>query len=126
MLTTRNNLSGSLLNDFDRFVNHALRPTVQTDRRVRSEENEDGWTVRLELPGFHRDQLEVEVKEEILSVKATPADDDKYLTEFQRSFRIPEGIDEAGLSAKHENGVLTLTLPKAPVTEPEVRRIEIS
>jgi HSP20 family protein len=43
---------------------------------------------------------------------------------FHRRFTLPEGVDVAKVSAKHEDGVLRVTLPKSDVAKP--REIEVT
>lgn len=45
---------------------------------------------------------------------------------FLRRFRLPEKVQIEKLSAKVENGVLSVTVPKIPERTPQVRTIEIS
>ena len=42
---------------------------------------------------------------------------------FERSFSLPEGVDEGAISAGFKDGVLTVTLPKTPEEKP--RQIEV-
>ena len=44
-------------------------------------------------------------------------------TSFERSFSLPDGLDESAISAAFENGILTVTLPKLPEEKP--RHIEV-
>lgn len=122
----RNQTNGvQILNELDRFFTGALRPTQPVAKRHRSKEDENAWYLRFELPGFTKEQIEVNLKEGVLSVEAKAAEDDEYLITYQKQFTLPDGVESSQLQADFTNGILLLTLPKAAPVEPEVRQIEI-
>jgi HSP20 family protein len=95
----------------------------------------DGLVVNVELPGMHKEDVDVSVQDGVLTVsgerkaETTVNDEDWVRTErtfgsFERSFTLPEGTDPDGISASFDSGVLTLTVP-AP-TERQPRKIEVS
>ena len=51
---------------------------------------------------------------------------ERQLGSFNRSFRLPDNVNEVKVAAKFKNGVLKITLPKAKEVLPEGRRIKIS
>lgn len=78
--------------------------------------------VEAELPGFQRDEIEVSVDNGILCISAERKQEEskrkKHLherrfTRVQRRFSLPANVDDAKATAKFENGVLRLELPKA-------------
>jgi HSP20 family protein len=95
-------------------------------------ENHDGYVLQVELPGVNKAGLEVtvengeltivghrhsfETKAELVYRESRPAD-------FRRIFELDPSIDTARISGAMEQGVLTLTMPKAEAARP--RRIEI-
>ena len=96
-------------------------------------ETEDALTVVMEMPGVAREALEIELKDDVLRVKAR-IDPSKYegmepvYTEYNvghwaRSFALSDRVDRERIGAQLEDGVLTLTLPKAAEARP--RRIEV-
>ena len=132
----RNDNLFDLFDNFERsfFGNsNATLPDFRTDIK----DNGDSFVLESELPGFHKEDIHLDVKDGILTISAehkTSNDekDDKgnYIRRerrygsFQRSFDI-SGIDENGITAAYNNGVLELTLPKAKPVLPESRRIAI-
>lgn len=44
---------------------------------------------------------------------------------FDRSFTLPEGINESGIEAEFSNGILKVTLPKTPVEQPKKIEVKI-
>jgi len=96
-------------------------------------ETEDALTVVMEMPGVDRGAVEVEIKDDVLRVEAR-IDPSKYegmepvYTEYSvghwtRSFALSDRVDREHIGAQLEDGVLTLTLPKAAAARP--RRIEV-
>ena len=118
--------------DFFRHSNTDL-PAFRTDIR----DSGDAYVLEAELPGFQKEDISLDLKDGILTITAAHDEskedkDDKgsYIRRerrygsFQRSFDVT-GIEESGITAAYENGVLALTLPKAKPVEPESRRIAI-
>ena len=87
-------------------------------------ETDDEYVVVADLPGFDREDIDVELAGETLTVSAAADrndedDDRRYLRRerprgpVSRSVRLPEAVDPEATDAAHEAGVLTVTLPKA-------------
>ena len=89
----------------------------------------------LEVPGLTRDDLEIRVEGNVVTI----AGEKRYQTNgekeggfrhlerrfgrFERSFSIPRTVDADAVKARHDNGVLTVVLPKAERSKP--RRVQI-
>jgi len=97
-------------------------------------ETDEALTVVLEMPGVDKNDLDVELENNVLRVDGK-IDFSKYegmepvYTEYNvghytRSFTLSNKINQAGISAQLDEGVLTLTLPK--VKEAQPRRISIT
>lgn len=104
-------------------------PAVESFRRG------DSLLLRVELPGVDPKEIEMSVEDGRLILKGEKKqerheeDKDHYLHEvaygrFQRSFRLPRGVKAEQLKARHENGVLTVTIP-ARSLEDASRRVPI-
>lgn len=97
-------------------------------------EDDKTYFIEADLPGFTKDQISVKVDKDILTISASNEKEEEKQTKkyhkkervsksCTRSISIPENVDVSNISAKFENGVLTLTLPKK---EPEkTNQIEI-
>jgi HSP20 family molecular chaperone IbpA len=79
---------------------------------------EAGFDVEIPVAGFKTDQIELVVKENILTV--TGKSDRRA---FTRSLKLPDEIDTQNIDASVDDGLLTLALKRHPNAEP--RRIEI-
>ena len=130
-----NNLS-DLFDDFQRsfFPTDARQlPAFRTDIK----DEGDHYLMEAELPGFNKEDIDLDVKDGVLTVSArhdeTVENKDeagKYLCRerrcgsFSRSFDV-SGIREEGIGASYETGVLRLTLPKLGEVQPQSRKIAI-
>ena len=88
-------------------------------------EDDKAYTVTAELPGIEENDIDVAVSGGMLTIKGEKKQEKEeknknyYLSErsygsFQRSFSLPDGIDQAKIAANFAKGVLTVTLPKSP------------
>lgn len=91
---------------FERFLNEAFFAPAAAGVKV--EQDEQAWTVTLDVPGVSREQLSIDVDKAVVRVK-TVADAPR---QYQAAYELPAEIDAEGTSARLENGVLTLSLAK--------------
>lgn len=96
-------------------------------------ETDEALAVVLEMPGVEKKDIDVSLENDVLSVDGR-IDFSKYrdmepvyaeynVGHYARSFSLSDRIDREKISANIEDGVLTLTLPKAKAAQP--RRISI-
>ena len=99
-------------------------------------ENEKEIVVDAELPGMNENDVQVVVREGVLSLKGekkSERDEKKdtyHLVErsygsFDRSFRLPEGVNEEQIKADFNNGVLHVVVPKRPEAAKAKKKISI-
>jgi HSP20 family protein len=97
-------------------------------------ERDEEFVVTVDLPGFERDGVEIEVTDHTLRIAAQreaehEVGDEQYLRHerrhesVERSIRLPDEVDKERVDARMRNGVLTVTLPK--IEGEQARRIEI-
>lgn len=87
--------------------------------------------VRAELPGVDRANIDVEVVDDTLTLKATrktPATEDQpeETFSFSRSVSLPAEVQSDQIKAVYENGILTVTLPKREATQPKKINVAVS
>jgi len=96
-------------------------------------ESKDGYVLEAEMPGVSKDGLEVTVENGELTIlgrrtAAQPKGREVYResrqVDFRRSFELDPSIDTAKITAKIDQGVLTLHLPKAEAVKP--RKIAVN
>lgn len=100
-------------------------------------ENKDEFRVELSVPGFNKDEFNIEVEKNVLIISAkqeTKKEDkeERLIREefrsssFSRSFVLPDSADMEQISAQYNDGVLKLSIPKLnKAIEDKVKRIEI-
>jgi HSP20 family molecular chaperone IbpA len=77
-----------------------------------------GFEVEIPVAGFKTDQIELVVKENILTLTGK-----SERRAFTRSLKLPDDVDAQNIEASVDNGLLTLVLKRHPDAQP--RRIEI-
>ena len=127
MINLTNQVSHRLIWNLDEFVNQALRsfgpvPASRASGAYRYEDD-SAYRLRLEIPGFSKEQVSLDLTDHELTVKAENPDTE---ASYERTLRLPDTIEEGKISAKLEHGILELTFPKAKVEEPATRSIDIS
>ncbi|HLT99855.1 MAG TPA: Hsp20/alpha crystallin family protein [Burkholderiaceae bacterium] len=114
---------------FVRPVDFDLDPTARApEMRVDVKENADDYTVVAELPGVAKEDINVNIDGQLVSISAERKQEketrdgerllrtERYYGKISRSFQLGQEIDESRASAKFTDGVLQLMLPKkAPV-----------
>ena len=99
-------------------------------------EGDGEYTLTAELPGMAETDVDLSVANGMITVKGEKTEEKKdekenyHLTErrygaFQRSFRLPENVDEAKIKAAFDKGVLTVTMPKSKDGKHQERKIKI-
>jgi HSP20 family protein len=81
-------------------------------------EDDENYHARLELPGVKRDQLRLNAEEGLVHLTCGEENSESAGEGFERVFRCPEGVDLSAIEACLEDGILELTLPKAPEKKP--------
>lgn len=117
---------------FGPWFNGGAAVPFRTDIR----EKDDAFILEAELPGFKKEEIDVSLEGETLTIKAEHADEqeekkeDSYIRRersygsYVRRFDVT-GVDTDALRAKFEDGVLQLTLPKSVPVKPEPRKLSI-
>lgn len=88
-------------------------------------EYETGYEVDIDLPGFKKDELNLDLTDGYLTISASKGLDkdeedkkgkyirkERYAGSMSRSFYVGDGITEDDIKAKYENGILKLSIPK--------------
>jgi HSP20 family protein len=100
-------------------------PLLSPDKiKIDVKNNEKSFTVHAEMPGLNKDDIHVTIDGNLVTIQAEvkqyDADTDegkvvhseRYYGSAQRSFTLPAAVSETKATAKYENGILTLSLPK--------------
>jgi HSP20 family protein len=102
-------------------------------------EDEDGFEIQLVAPGLNKSDFIIEVDKDILHLSSergeslSPEEEAKYTrkefsyTPFIRRFKISEIIKKDEITAKYENGILYVNVPKLDEAKPKpIRKIKVS
>jgi HSP20 family protein len=116
------------LPSFGRFFELPDYFTGAASLRLAADIHEDNehYYARFEVPGVKKEDVKVELNNNILTVSAdrkekTTESESSYT--LSRSVSVPEGVNGETISAKLEDGVLTVTLPKAEHRKPRTIQI---
>ncbi|MBL6654802.1 MAG: Hsp20/alpha crystallin family protein [Flavobacteriaceae bacterium] len=117
-----NNVFPSLINEFfnDDFGMNFLNRSHSVPS-VNSFENNDSFEIDLAVPGMKKEDFTIELNDKVLIISSetsnTIENDKMRLNEFnfssfQRSFRVPDSVDQDNIKANYKNGILKIKLPK--------------
>ena len=138
------NPTRSLMTDFDRIFASMFSqdlprfPSGQSwTRAVDVNETETEFFLSADMPGLDKKDVSVDIHDGVITIKGERDIDNEKSTDgyrirerqlgsFNRSFRLPDNVNEDKVAAKFKNGVLTVTLPKTKEILHEGRQIKIS
>ena len=97
-------------------------------------EDENAFLIKVELPEINREDVKVNLNENVLSIAGERRVENEEKREnyhrversygqFHRSFTLPQNVDAGAINAQFKDGVLRLTLPKKEEAKP--RQIEV-
>jgi HSP20 family molecular chaperone IbpA len=103
------------------------------------QEHENGYEVDIDLPGFKKEDISLELEDGTLTVKASKGLEEnkedkkgrlirqeRYTGSMQRSFYVGDNVTPDEISARYEDGVLRLSVPKKEEKKlPEKKTIAI-
>jgi len=127
---------------FDEFLNSDVTPSTCTTTApaVNVKEDEKAYTMEVAAPGIKKEYCRVSLNEDgnlsiAIENKMEHKEEDKkqhYLrrefsyTNYQQNYSLPEDVVKDNISARVENGILTVTLPKQEKEAKVSKSIEIS
>ena len=138
------NPTSSLMTDFDRIFDSMFSPGLPRLSAGQSwmlavdvNETEKEFFLSADMPGLDKNDVSVDIHDGVITIKGERAIDNEKSTDgyrirerqlgsFNRSFRLPDNVNEDKVAAKFKNGVLMVTLPKTKEILPEGRQIKIS
>lgn len=124
------------LNEFPATVSKTFREDVLHFPPVNIIEKENAYSVELSVPGFEKADFNVKLDDKVLTISTEKKEDNNETTDkmirkefsyksFKRSFTLDEKIDADNISAKYENGILKLELPKRENQKAAAKEISI-
>ena len=113
----------------DRFLNNVFDvyalPTFSSDFTYTKDEyyvtaDDKQWLIEMPMPGISKDNLKVHIEDNMLTIQAVSTIKSKAVRNIKKSWYIDENIDVNSISAKLENGLLLVTLPKVKPSKKSV------
>lgn len=124
------NLFDDFFDDFH-YPRKAARPSKAPEISIMKtdiKENEGGYDLAVELPGYKKEDMKLELKDGYLTINAEIKHDDnekddkgnyirceRYYGKSSRSFYVGEAVTEEDIKAKYEDGILKINVPKKEV-----------
>jgi len=98
------------------------------------EENEDSYVVTASVPGFAPEDVEIEVKDDVLIIRAERGGEDedehegwrlreRFMGAIERKLHLGKDVNAEDIEAELEHGVLTLVLPKVEEAQPVLIKV---
>ena len=128
----------------DRYNRSSRKTLTKSDDRsfevgdwmpvVDIEETEEAFTVKAELPGVEKEDVNINIDKGILTIKGekkTETEDKKRhriecsYGSFVRSFTLPQSIKIDEVEAEYNNGILNLSIPKSEEAKPKEIEVKI-
>jgi HSP20 family protein len=118
-------------NDFDYYV-----PSLFESKGLSNvSENENEYLIEVSAPGFKKDDIKIEIQNDILRVYSNvenKKEEEKdgyfrrefYKSSFERNFSVPKDVNIEQISASMEDGILNVIIPK--IKEEKKQNIEIT
>ena len=135
------NLFDDMFNDFAMFDTFAGRDPLYGKRaknlmKTDVRETDNSYELDIDLPGFKKDELELNLQDGYLTVSAAKVLDkdekdnegryirrERYSGQCSRSFYVGEAVTENDIHAKFEDGILRLSIPKMEEKKLPERRV---
>ena len=145
MRLTRWSPKRSPLSDFSRTMNSIFNTLSEEeeetsvynfDPAIDIRENGDKFELSAELPGVDKKDVNISVNDDVLTISGEKKKEvkkeaaqcyrsERFFGKFERSFRLPDGVDQDEIEASYENGILHLDIPKTEESKPKEKQIEI-
>lgn len=122
-------------NLFESILNNSFMAGFNTSMRSDIKETNQEYILEVEIPGFSKENINVECQDGLLTISAINTQDtddntanyvrqERQFGKISRSYRI-DGINEDQILAEYRDGILRLTLPKSNETNEKRKRIAI-
>src|SRR3989337_75350 len=100
-------------------------------------ETNDSFVVSADLPGLNKDEIQIDLKDNTLTLKGEKKFEEKVSKDnyirveraygsFVRSFTLPQNVDPEKIKAEYKEGVLEITIPKKEEAKPKQIKVELS
>lgn len=131
-----NGMVNEFFNEFPASVSKSLREDVLHYPPVNIRETPEAYVVYLSAPGMQKSDFKIKLENKVLTISSekkedAPVENEKMvrnefgIKSFKRSFTIDEKIETENISARYENGIMILQLPKREVVKAVSKEIDV-
>ena len=123
-------ISSILNRHFDDMYPDYSQDTDCYSMPVEIHDNKDDYEIRAELPGVKKEDLDIDLDKNYLTIKAKKVKDGYKKSEFKygefaRSVYLPQEVDADKVEAKLEHGVLNIKAPKLEKEKDSIKKISV-
>ncbi|MEW6536641.1 MAG: Hsp20/alpha crystallin family protein [Candidatus Auribacterota bacterium] len=134
------NIRNRMNNLFDLSLSNFFEDTPLAEGRFAPDvdiiEKDDRIEIRADLPGIEPKDVSIDLRNNVLTLSGTRKEEkeskdahvyrsERYYGSFQRSFTLPDGINQDKVAAHYKNGVLNITVPKLEKAQPKQITIKV-
>ena len=131
-------------NDFDRVFQNFFQPVRWVEEAAGDfappmdvKERDDAYVIKTEMPGIKKEDISITLENGVLTISGESKSEteekdggrvlrqERRYGKYVRSLRLGSQIDEKGVRANYQDGVLELTLPKAEEVKPKKITVEV-
>ena len=127
----------SLLSEMDRLFERGVTATPTWAPRIDAFDREKELVVRVELPGVKPEEVDITVEDRTLTISGKRQFEgtveqgnyhrrEIFTGEFKRTLVLPEGLNAEEITAKAENGLLSVILPRRPEVLPRKVKVDVA
>jgi len=115
-------------NPFNAFDGHHRSYVDKSHPRCLVDSDENAYSISIVAVGVAREDINISLREGVITVSYKKEDKDNnnvFCSSFERSWTLPKDVDVDNITAKSNNGVLNVSIPRIQPVEPEVKKIDI-
>jgi HSP20 family protein len=93
--------------------------------KTKIKENENDYTLSFELPGFKKEDININVEDNVLVISSV-VEKDEFRSSFENRYSIPEDANIDNIQASMEDGILKIVIGKyKELPKTNIKRIDI-
>ena len=127
----------SLLSEMDRLFERGVAATPTWAPRIDAFDREKELVIRVEIPGVKPDDFDITVEDRTLTISGKRHFEEEteqagyhrreiFTGEFKRTLVLPEGLKAEDITAKAEDGILSITIPRRPEVLPRKVKVGVA
>jgi HSP20 family protein len=103
-----------IFSTFDKVINESVE-RINTFKQTNIERNEDEYRLQIAVPGLTKKNIKLSIKENTLFISYEKSEKEStiFTNSFNKTYNVPDDVDEKNITGSVENGVLEVILPKS-------------